>query len=599
MHEGERLERAFCQFILDPIFRIFSAVMNFKKDEIDKLLTKLELKLSPEDRDKEGKQLLKAVMRTFLPAADCLLEMMILHLPSPVTAQKYRVETLYEGPLDDEAALGIRDCNPKAPLMLYISKMVPTSDKGRFYAFGRIFSGIVRSGLKVRIQGPNYTPGKKEDLSIKAIQRTVLMMGGKVEAIDDVPCGNIVGLVGIDQFLVKSGTITTSDTAHNLKVMKFSVSPVVQRSVAVKNAQDLPKLVEGLKRLSKSDPCVLVMTNESGEHVVAGAGELHLEICLNDLENDHAGVPLRISDPVVQYRETVSDKSSITALSKSPNKHNRLYMVAEPMVEELAGDIEAGRITPRDDFKLRARMLADTYGWDVTDARKIWSFGPDTNGANLLVDQTKAVQYLHEIKDSVVSGFQWATRDGPVAEEPMRAVRFNILDVTLHADSIHRGAGQIMPATRRVLYASVLLAEPQLMEPVFLTEIQVPESAMGGVYGVLTRRRGQVFAEEQRPGTPLFTIKSHLPVKESFGFNADLRAATSGQAFPQSVFDHWQILPGGSPLKNDSIPGKVVVEMRKRKGLKEEVPDVSNVCNLLVLVLSVLFFSSHCAKNSY
>ncbi|KAG8411357.1 translation elongation factor 2 [Metarhizium acridum] len=158
--------------------------------------------------------------------------------------------------------------------------MVPTSDKGRFYAFGRVFSGTVRSGLKVRIQGPNYVPGKKEDLFIKAIQRTVLMMGGKVEAIDDMPAGNIVGLVGIDQFLLKSGTLTTSDTAHNLKVMKFSVSPVVQRSVQVKNAQDLPKLVEVLKRLSKSDPCVLTMTSESGEHIVAGAGELHLEICL-------------------------------------------------------------------------------------------------------------------------------------------------------------------------------------------------------------------------------------------------------------------------------------------------------------------------------
>ncbi|KAK0620333.1 P-loop containing nucleoside triphosphate hydrolase protein [Immersiella caudata] len=575
-YEGKQLERAFCQFILDPIFKIFSAVMNFKKEEIANLLEKLNLKLGPEDRDKEGKQLLKAVMKTFLPAADCLLEMMILHLPSPVTAQKYRVETLYEGPLDDEAAIGIRDCNPAAPLMLYVSKMVPTSDKGRFYAFGRVFAGTVRSGLKVRIQGPNYTPGKKEDLFIKAIQRTVLMMGGKVEPIDDMPAGNIVGLVGIDQFLLKSGTLTTSDAAHNLKVMKFSVSPVVQRSVQVKNAQDLPKLVEGLKRLSKSDPCVLTYTSESGEHVVAGAGELHLEICLKDLEEDHAGVPLNISDPVVQYRETVTEKSSMTALSKSPNKHNRLYMVAEPMEEELSKEIEAGKISPRDDIKARARILADDFGWDVTDARKIWAFGPDTNGANLLVDQTKAVQYLQEIKDSVVSGFQWATREGPLGEEPMRSIRFNILDVTLHADAIHRGGGQVIPTARRVLYASALLAKPALLEPVFLVEIQVPESAMGGVYGVLTRRRGHVFAEEQRPGTPLFTIKAYLPVMESFGFNGDLRAGTSGQAFPQSVFDHWQILPGGSALDATSKVGAIVQEMRKRKGLKVEVPGVEN-----------------------
>jgi elongation factor 2 len=566
--------------------------MNFKKDEIPVLLEKLNIKLASEDKEKEGKALLKVVMRTFLPAAEALLEMMILHLPSPVTAQKYRAETLYEGPPDDEACIGIRDCDPKAPLMLYVSKMVPTSDKGRFYAFGRVFAGTVRSGLKVRIQGPNYVPGKKDDLFVKAIQRTVLMMGGKVDPIDDVPAGNILGLVGVDQFLLKSGTLTTSETAHNLKVMKFSVSPVVRRSVEVKNAQDLPKLVEGLKRLSKSDPCVLTYISESGEHVVAGAGELHLEICLKDLEEDHAGVPLRISDPVVSYRETVSGKSSITALSKSPNKHNRLYMIAEPLDEEVSKEIEAGKIGPRDDFKARARILADEHGWDVTDARKIWCFGPDTSGANLLVDQTKAVQYLNEIKDSVVSGFQWASREGPVAEEPMRSCRFNIMDVTLHADAIHRGGGQIIPTTRRVLYAAALLAEPNLLEPVFLVEIQVPESAMGGVYGVLTRRRGHVFNEEQRPGTPLFTIKAYLPVMESFGFNADLRQGTSGQAFPQSVFDHWQVLPGGSPLDGTSQVGKIVQDMRKRKGLKVEVPGVDHVSRnplrLLQLILTCL-----------
>ncbi|RKF57815.1 Elongation factor 2 [Erysiphe neolycopersici] len=575
-YEGKPLERAFNQFILDPIFKIFAAVMNFKKDEIDLLLGKLEIKLSADDRSKEGKALLKIIMRTFLPAADALMEMMILHLPSPVTAQKYRAESLYEGPNDDEACIGIRDCDPKGPLMLYVSKMVPTSDKGRFYAFGRVFSGTVRSGLKVRIQGPNYTPGKKDDLFIKAIQRTVLMMGGKVDPIDDVPAGNILGLVGIDQFLLKSGTLTTSETAHNLKVMKFSVSPVVQRSVEVKNAQDLPKLVEGLKRLSKSDPCVLTSISESGEHIVAGAGELHLEICLKDLEEDHAGVPLKISDPVVSYRETVSAKSSMTALSKSPNKHNRLYVVAEPLSEDVSREIESGRINPRDDFKARARILADDHGWDVTDARKIWCFGPDTNGANLLVDQTKAVQYLNEIKDSVVSGFQWASREGPVAEEPLRSCRFNIMDVTLHADAIHRGGGQIIPTARRVLYASTLLAEPRLLEPIFLVEIQVPESALGGVYSVINKRRGQVISEEQRPGTPLFTVKAHLPVIESFGFNGELRAATSGQAFPQSVFDHWDILPGGSPLDILTKVNSIVREMRKRKGLKEDIPGYEN-----------------------
>jgi elongation factor 2 len=568
---GKPLERAFCMFVLDPIFKLFDAIMNFKKDQVTSMCTKLEIQLKGDEKDLEGKALLKVVMRKFLPAADALLEMIVIHLPSPITAQKYRVDNLYEGPQDDECATAIRACDPTGPLMLYVSKMVPTSDKGRFYAFGRVFAGTVRSGQKVRIQGPNYVPGKKDDLFIKNIQRTVLMMGRYVESIEDCPCGNIIGLVGVDQFLLKSGTLTTSEVAHNMRVMKFSVSPVVQVAVEVKNPNDLPKLVEGLKRLSKSDPCVQCFTSESGEHIVAGAGELHLEICLKDLEEDHAQVPIKTGDPVVSYRETVTAESSMTCLSKSPNKHNRIFMKAFPMQEELSAEVEEGRITPRDDFKARARHLAEEYGWDVTDARKIWCFGPDTNGANFLVDVTKGVQYLNEIKDSCVAAFQWATKEGCLAEENMRSCRFNILDVTLHADAIHRGGGQIIPTCRRVVYASVLTAEPTLLEPVFLAEITCPENAIGGIYSVLNRRRGHVFSEEQRPGTPMYTIKAYLPVMESFGFTADLRSATGGQAFPQCVFDHWQLMNGCATDPTSKIH-ELVKGIRKRKGLAEEIP---------------------------
>ena len=302
--------RSFNQFVLDPIYKVFDAVMNFKKDETEKLLGALKITLKGDDKEKEGKQLLKVVMRTWLPAGNTLLQMIAIHLPSPVTAQFYRMEMLYEGPHDDEAARGIKSCNPDGPLMMYVSKMVPTSDKGRFYAFGRVFSGRIASGLKTKIMGPNYIPGKKEDTTEKTIQRTILMMGRYTEAIEDVPCGNICGLVGVDQFLVKTGTLTTYREAHNMKVMKFSVSPVVRVAVEAKNPSDLPKLVEGLKRLAKSDPMVQCIIEESGEHIIAGAGELHLEICLKDLEEDHACIPLKKSDPVVSYRETVSDESS-------------------------------------------------------------------------------------------------------------------------------------------------------------------------------------------------------------------------------------------------------------------------------------------------
>jgi len=214
------------------------------------------------------------------------------------------------------------------------------------------------------------------------------------------------------------------------------------------------------------------------------------------------------------------------------------------------------------------------------EARKIWCFGPDTSGANLLVDVTKAVQYLNEIKDSCVAAFQWATKEGPLAEENMRACRFNVLDVVLHADAIHRGGGQIIPTCRRVIYGAALTASPGIQEPVFLVEIQVPDSAIGGIYGVLNRRRGHVFAEEQRPGTPLMNIKAYLPVNESFGFTGDLRQATGGQAFPQAVFDHWQLM-NGSPTETGSKAYEVVRAVRKRKGLSEDIPSLDRYLDKL------------------
>jgi len=246
----------------------------------------------------------------------------------------------------------------------------------------------------------------------------------------------------------------------------------------------------------------------------------------------------------------------------------------------LAEDIDNGKCNPRDDFKTRGRYLADKYEYDVTEARKIWCFGPDGTGPNLLIDCTKGVQYLNEIKDSVVAGFQWAAKEGVLCEENLRGVRFNIYDVTLHADAIHRGGGQIIPTARRCLYACALTAQPRFMEPVYLCEIQCPEVAVGGIYGVLNRRRGVVFEENQVPGTPMFVVKAYLPVNESFGFVADLRSNTGGQAFPQSVFDHWQVLPG-DPMESGSKPNVILMTTRKRKGLKEGLPDVNQYLDKL------------------
>jgi len=473
--------------------------------------------------------------------------------------------------MDDEAANAIRSCDPAGPLMMYVSKMVPTSDKGRFYAFGRVFSGTIATGQKVRIQGPFYKPGSKEDLNVKNIQRTVLMMGRFTEQIQDVPCGNTVALVGVDQYILKSGTITTLESAHNIADMKYSVSPVVKVAVRAKDGKDLPKLVEGLKKLSKSDPLVLCTTEESGEHVIAGCGELHIEICLKDLKDEYAQCDFVVSDPVVSYRETVGELSNQTCLAKSPNKHNRIYITAEPLPEDLSKGIEDGKIGPKADPKDRAKILKEKFDWDDAAARKIWCYGPETTGANIVVDTTQAVQYLNEIKEHVASAFQWATKEGPLCEENMRGIKFNLVDVTMHADSIHRGAGQIMPPTRRCCFAAELTAKPTLQEPVFLVEITCPVDAMSGVYNCMNLRRGCIFEENPREGTPLTQVKAYLPVNESFGFVAALRQNTSGQAFPQCVFDHWEPLSGNC-LEAGSKMEEMILNIRKRKNLKVAMP---------------------------
>merc|ERR1712013_419779 len=307
----------------------------------------------------------------------------------------------YTGPIDSEEAAAVMACDPNGPMSMYVSKLVPTAEKGRFIAFGRVFSGTIKTGQEIRILGPDFTMGKKKDLYIKKVQRTLLMMGRYVEQISDCPAGNVCGLVGIDQFLLKSGTLTTSETFHPFQTMKFSVAAVVNVAVEPKNAADLPKLVEGLKRLAKSDPLVRCSTSKSGQHIIAGAGELHLEICLKDLREDYMkGAEVRVSEPIVSFGETIDAKTGYDetnppiAVSKSPNKHNRLYMYAEPLTEEfvVAVDDDEVKLPNQAEMKKFGRTLADDYGWDIGLARKIWTGVPADEVQSLEEGEWKPAQ---------------------------------------------------------------------------------------------------------------------------------------------------------------------------------------------------------------
>jgi elongation factor 2 len=362
--------------------------------------------------------------------------------------------------------------------------------------------------------------------------------------------------------------------------MKYSVSPVVRVAVQPKQPADLPKLLEGLKRLSKSDPLVQCYIEESGQNVIAGSGELHIDICLHDLQKEYAQCDIISSDPIVSYRESVLTKSSQICLAKTSNGHNRFYGTAEPISQELCTVIEKGEMGPKDDLKGRAKRLVDEFSWSKDEALKIWTFGPENIGANVLVDVTKGVQYMDEVRDSLDNSFQWVSKQAILTEENLRGVRFNVVDALLHADSIHRGGGQVIPAGRRLYHACTLTASPVIQEPMFSCDITCPLEAIGGVYQCLNQRRGEVVEQEQLNGTPLVVIKAYLPVAESFGFTGALRGATGGQAFPQCVFHHWNVI-SGSPLEVGSKPYEIVMETRKRKGLKEALPKLEDYLDKL------------------
>lgn len=396
------------------------------------------------------------------------------------------------------------------------------------------------------------------------------MMGKNVEPISDVPCGNTVGIGWLDSVIHKTATLTDHPAAYPIRSMKYSVSPVVRVAVAPKKPSDLPRLVQGLQKLSNSDPLVVCTKEDTGELIVAGCGELHIEICLNDLEEIYAGCPITRSNPVVTYKETVTGKSADICMVKTSNKLNRVYATSEPLSEELQKAIERAEVTMEDDTKERASKLVEKFDWSKDDANSIWCFGPEGSDPNILLDLTKGIQHMKDIKDSMSTAFSTSLRHGALVEEEMRGMRVNIVDCVLHADTTHRGDGQLIPAARRLYHACELAANPTLYEPYFYCEIAAPTDVIGGVYQVLHQRRGEIITEDQ-VSVDQNIVKSYLPIAESFGLTESLRERCQGKAFPQCSFDHWQLIRD-MPHEEGSKAEALVKQIRARKGLKLDIP---------------------------
>lgn len=581
--------RSFVEFILEPLYKIFAQVVGDADTSLPKLLDELGIHLSKSEMQMNIRPLLSLVCKRFFGDFTGFVDVCVQHIPSPKAAAKSKIEHVYTGPLDTEAVDAMMDCDPEGPLMLHTSKQYPSQDATAFHVFGRVMSGTIYAGQQARILGENYTIEDEEDSRVGTVGRLWIAEARYNIELNRVPAGNWVLIEGIDEPIVKTSTITQvqgNDEVYIFRPLKFNTCSAIKIAVEPHNPSELPKMLDGLRKVNKSYPLLTTKVEESGEHVILGTGELYLDCVLHDLRKMYSEIDIKVADPVVAFCETVVETSSLKCFAETPNKKNKITMIAEPLEKGLAEDIENEKVLITWNKKKLGEFFQTKYDWDLLAARSIWAFGPDNSGPNILVDDTLPSEVdkslLNTVKDSIIQGFQWATREGPLCDEPIRNVKFKILDAVIAGEPIHRGGGQIIPTARRVAYSAFLMATPRLMEPYFFVEVQAPADCVSSVYTVLARRRGHVTQDAPVPGSPLYTVKAFIPAIDSFGFETDLRTHTQGQAFCLSVFHHWQIVPGDpldksitirplEPQPATHLAREFMIKTRRRKGLSEDV----------------------------
>ncbi|XP_075215166.1 116 kDa U5 small nuclear ribonucleoprotein component [Lycorma delicatula] len=582
-------QRSFVEFILEPLYKLFAQVVGDVDSTLPDVLDELNIHLSKEEMKINIRPLLRLVCNRFLGDFSGFVDMCVKHIPSPADNARTKVEHIYTGPTDTQLAEDMINCDPEGRLMVHSTKMYPTDDCTFFQVCGRIMSGTLHAGQEVRVLGENYTLADEEDSRILTVGRLWIYEARYKVEVNRVPAGNWVLIEGIDQPIVKTSTITdliTNEDIYIFRPLKFNTQSVIKIAVEPVNPSELPKMLDGLRKVNKSYPLLGTRVEESGEHVVLGTGELYLDCVMHDLRKMYSEIDIKVADPVVSFCETVVETSSLKCFAETPNKRNKITMIAEPLEKGLAEDIENQVVHISWNKKRLGEFFQTKYDWDLLAARSIWAFGPDTTGPNILVDDTLPSEVdkalLGSVKDSIVQGFQWGTREGPLCEEPIRNVKFKILDAVIAQEPLHRGGGQIIPTARRVAYSAFLMATPRLMEPYLFVEVQAPADCVSAVYTVLAKRRGHVTQDAPVPGSPLYTIKAFIPAIDSFGFETDLRTHTQGQAFCLSVFHHWQIVPGDpldksivirplEPQPATHLAREFMIKTRRRKGLSEDV----------------------------
>ncbi|XP_078443094.1 110 kDa U5 small nuclear ribonucleoprotein component CLO-like [Wolffia australiana] len=582
-------KRSFVEFILEPLYKIYSQVIGEHKKSVESTLLELGVTLSNGAYRLNVRPLLRLACSSVFGSASGFTDMLVHHIPSAKEAAARKIEHIYTGPQDSSIAESMKSCDPSGPLMVNIVKLYPKSDCSVFDAFGRVYSGTIMTGQTLRVLGEGYSPDDEEDMTVKDVTKLWVYQARYRIPISKAPAGSWVLIEGVDTSIMKTATLcplSLDDDVYIFRPLRFNTLSVVKTATEPLNPSELPKMVEGLRKISKSYPLAITKVEESGEHTILGTGEIYLDSIMKDLRELYSEVEVKVADPVVTFCETVHDSSSLKCFAETPNKKNKITMLAEPLERGLSEDIENGVVSIDWPKRKLGDFFQSKYDWDLLAARSIWAFGPDKQGPNILLDDTLPTEVdknlLNAVRDSIVQGFQWGAREGPLCDEPIRNVKFKILDAAIAAEPLHRGGGQIIPTARRVAYSSFLMATPRLMEPVYYVEVLTPADCLSAIYTVISRRRGHVTADVPKPGTPAYIVKAFLPVIESFGFETDLRYHTQGQAFCVSVFDHWAIVPGDpldksivlrplEPAPIQHLAREFMVKTRRRKGMSDDV----------------------------
>jgi elongation factor 2 len=482
------------------------------------------------------------------PLYEPILDMFCEHLPNPLQAQPFRQGQIWPGDPNSTVGKSMAKVDPNGPLLMCISTIEVDPHSG-VIAIGRVFSGTVEKGKTVQLITA-HTKG--------VVQQVYMSMAADREIIDKVPAGNIAAISGLPSMHVGETVAEVDVETHAFEGLKYVSDPVVTVAVEPADVKDLPLFDKVVHKLTTEDPNLhFIINKESGEYLLSGMGELHLEITAYRMQE--AGLKVKISEPIVIYRETIShDYKGPPIMGKSPNKHNKLWVTMEKLPDEIIEAIRTGKISEMQTRDERQKALKG-FGWSTDDARSVVAIEAN----NLLVNRIKGRQYVDEIMDHVKSGFREAVFTSVLAKEPTYGLKVNLEDVTVHEDPVHRGPAQILPMTWRPIWCAFLLSDPKLLEPLISFECKVPNEFVSNVIAIVQKRRGRIL--DMVNDEDMIIVKAEMPVSESFGLAEELRSSTQGRAFWATQFSRWAPVP-------EQMQAEIITKIRERRGLPPTPP---------------------------